>query len=126
MAAEGAIAACCRFFCYRVNAVDLLTLENSLSDSVQASPVVSVEAAALHSNEFKLEQNYLNPLTPGTEIRYQTTAVNHVTMKVFNVLREVVATLADGLDASGLPGGVYFYQLRTPEFFETNKLLLIR
>jgi len=90
---------------------------------------------ALHK-EFGLSQNYPNPFNPSTIINYQLPANNYVTLKVFNVLGQEVATLVDEKreagryevqwDASALPSGMYFYRLQASSLVETKKLLLLR
>jgi len=57
-------------------------------------------------------------------------------LKVFNILGEVVATLVNEelnvgtyttqWDASGVTSGLYFYQMRTGNFVDTKKLLLLK
>ncbi len=93
---------------------------------------------------FPLYQNYPNPFNPTTEIRYQTSEVSHVTLKVFDLLGREVATLVDAVqgagfkqvefDAKGLASGVYFYRLlarplsggQADGFTQTKKLILLR
>ncbi len=86
--------------------------------------------------EFLLEQNYPNPFNPSTVISYQLMAKSYVTLIVFNMLGQEVATLVNGYqdagyrsvkwDASKLPTGVYFYRLTAGASMQTRKLLLIR
>lgn len=86
--------------------------------------------------EYKLNQNYPNPFNPSTKITYQLPKEAKVTLKVFDTLGKVVATLVDevqytgkyeiNFDAEVLASGVYFYQLTTPDFSESKKMLLIR
>ncbi|MEE9225219.1 MAG: S8/S53 family peptidase [Bacteroidota bacterium] len=86
---------------------------------------------------FKLYQNYPNPFNQGTIIRYDLTEPGEVTLKVHDVLGQLVATLIDGqLQAAGeyqirfsnlsLASGVYFYALRTGEFTDVKKMILIK
>ena len=85
---------------------------------------------------FALYQNYPNPFNPTTEIRYQTSEVSHVTLKVFDILGREVATLVNEkreavryeveLNASALSSGVYFYRLMADKYQETKRLLLLK
>ncbi|MBX2991813.1 MAG: CotH kinase family protein [Bacteroidetes bacterium] len=86
--------------------------------------------------EFTLYQPYPNPFNPTTEIRYQTSEVSHVTLRVFDILGRGVATLLNGrLDAgrhriiwnaSGFASGVYFIRMQSGRFVKTAKVLLMR
>lgn len=87
-------------------------------------------------SEFKLEQNYPNPFNPTTEIRYQISKVSHIILKIFDVNgREIIQLLDEkkspGVytliwDATGLPSGVYVYQLNAGRFVSTRKMILIK
>jgi len=99
---------------------------------VRTTSVVS----GFYPQRFSLYQNYPNPFNPTTRIDYSIPKTSHVSLKVFDLLGRVVATLVDevqGLgfksvefDANGLTSGVYFYRLTAGSFFETKKLTLIR
>lgn len=86
--------------------------------------------------KFQLHQNYPNPFNPSTTINYQLPTINHVTLKVFDVLGQEVATLVNEelqpgsyettFDGSGLASGVYLYRLQAGGLVQTKKLLLLR
>jgi len=85
---------------------------------------------------YTLEQNYPNPFNPSTEINFTLANSGNVTLKVYNNLGSVVATLVDGFIGSGkhsvkfnakdLTSGVYFYRIETDNFTSTRKMLLIK
>jgi hypothetical protein len=91
----------------------------------------------VHSPEtFSLTQNFPNPFNPSTRINYQLPTINHVTLKVFDILGREVATLVNEVNrpgvysvqwnASGVASGVYFYRIEAGSFVETRKLVLLR
>ena len=85
---------------------------------------------------FQLSQNYPNPFNPVTKIEYQVPSFSHVTLKLYDILGNEIATLVDEEKSFGvykitfiagnLPSGVYFYQLKTENFVETKKMILIK
>ena len=97
-------------------------------------------------SKFSLSQNYPNPFNPSTKIKYSIPASEFVTLKVYDVLGNEVATLADeyqpdgsyevefsakGGSASGgnaynLSSGIYIYRLQAGSFIETKKLILMK
>ncbi len=93
--------------------------------------------------EYKLEQNYPNPFNPNTNIKYQVGNDGLVSLEVFNSLGEVVATIvnefkqagryqmsfnASNLPAGrqGLPSGVYIYILKSGNFLQSKKMILLK
>jgi hypothetical protein len=85
---------------------------------------------------YALNQNYPNPFNPETRITYSIPENAKVTLKVFNLLGQEVATLVNQdqtrgnyvalFEANKLATGVYFYRLEAGKFAETKKMLLMK
>jgi predicted GH43/DUF377 family glycosyl hydrolase len=100
-------------------------------------PITSIEPLfGNHSLTFELGQNYPNPFNPITNIEFRIPNSEFITLKVYNLLGEEVATLLSASllpgsyryewDASGLASGVYLYRLEADSFVQTRKLILLR
>lgn len=87
--------------------------------------------------KFSLDQNYPNPFNPTTNISFTLANSSNVTLEVFNMLGQKVATLLKGdkmtagqhtqaFDASSLASGMYLYRLSTPSFVQSRKMMLIK
>lgn len=86
--------------------------------------------------DYKLSQNYPNPFNPSTKINFSIPKAGNVTLKVYDVLGNEVATLVNGyknaqsyqveFDASALSSGVYFYTLKVDNFTQTQKMILMK
>jgi hypothetical protein len=85
---------------------------------------------------FQLQQNYPNPFNPSTDISYSIAKAGNVSLKVYNMLGQHVATLVDGyqaantynvnFNASGLSSGIYFYKLSTGNNEIMKKMVLMK
>ncbi|MFA6978751.1 MAG: T9SS type A sorting domain-containing protein [Ignavibacteriaceae bacterium] len=87
---------------------------------------------------FLLQQNYPNPFNPSTTISYQIPSNNFVTLKVYDVLGNEVATLVNEWKEAGsyslqfstsgklLASGMYFYTLTAGKFTDTKKFILLK
>lgn len=85
---------------------------------------------------YKLEQNYPNPFNPSTIIRYEIPEQTFASLKIYDILGNEVATLANEEKRAGsyevvfnstkLSSGVYIYKLQTTKFIQTNKMILIK
>lgn len=83
-----------------------------------------------------LMQNYPNPFNPVTTITFSIDNPAGVTLEIYNISGEKVATAADGFynsgeheiafDGSGLSSGIYFYTLRSGNFSQTRKMILMQ
>ena len=85
---------------------------------------------------FELEWNYPNPFNPSTKIKYSVPQSSNVLLKIYDVLGKEVATLIDEekpagnyeveFNASNLSSGTYFYRLRSGNFVEMKKMVLMK
>ena len=108
------------------------TSEFSASVPVIISGIENVEIPT----EYQLLQNFPNPFNPSTIISYQLPARGNVTLKVYDVLGNEVATLVDEyreegkyeveFDGRNLASGLFFYKLQAGSFVETKKMVLIK
>ena len=92
--------------------------------------------------DYKLEQNHPNPFNPITEIRYALPADTNVTLKIYNILGQEIATLIDNeliqagwhttvwdsrdVFGSNVASGIYFCRLTAGNQVMTQKIMLTR
>ena len=103
--------------------------------------LVSVKSEDQFLKGYKLLQNYPNPFNPTTKIKYiipnvGTTLMKFVTIKVYDVLGNEIATLVNGeipagiynvdFNAKNLSSGIYFYKLYTNLIITTKKMTLVK
>lgn len=97
---------------------------------------VDDEIDPIITTELVLEQNYPNPFNPSTTIQFSLPAAGLAIIKIYNALGEEVAELLNKelslgtyeveWNASDLPSGIYFYQLKTEGFVQTRKMILLK
>ena len=114
-------------YTYRLKQIDF-------DGSFEYSAEVEVEIVA--PLEFSLEQNYPNPFNPNTVISYQLPVSGEVTLNVYDILGNNIATLVNEFkpaggyevefDASDLASGIYLYRIKAGEYIETKKMILLR
>jgi len=88
-----------------------------------------------------LGQNYPTPFNTVTTISFEVPAPGYVALYIFNYNGQLVRTLADNQFEAGyhkltwdsrndlgmqVPSGVYFYRMKTGDFSNTKKLLLLK
>jgi len=106
---------------------------------------VSAQNQTDQLNTIRFHQNFPNPFNPSTSIQYALSSEQFVSLKVYDVLGNEIATLvneeklagsyeiefsaiggsASGGDATTLPSGIYFYNLQAGDFVETKKMIII-
>jgi hypothetical protein len=97
---------------------------------------VDVEDQSVLPTRYELSQNYPNPFNPTTVISYSVMNKGNVSLKVFNILGQEVASLVNkehapgvyqvNFDASTLSTGMYIYQIQAGSFVTSKKMLLIK
>ncbi len=105
-------------------------------DSVGGTVWVNENQIQIIQGKFFLSPNYPNPFNPSTTIEFLIPTAEFVTLKVYDVLGNEVATLVNeekptgsyeiNFDASELSSGIYFYKLQTGLFVETRKMILLK
>jgi len=105
--------------------------------TVSSEPLVDVENEDnITPAEFRMEQNYPNPFNPSTIIKYSIPTSEFVTLKVYDVLGNEVATLVNeekpagnyqvDYKSSNLSSGTYFYKITMGKFSETKKMIVLK
>lgn len=104
------------------------------------SPLVGIKDNIENPFTFTLNQNYPNPFNPSTKISWSSPVSDYVSLKVFDVLGNEIATLVNEYKLAGnyeiefethnaernLANGVYFYRLRIGDFTKTLKMILMK
>ena len=101
-----------------------------------SSLIVGVTDNNIVPNKYSLSQNYPNPFNPSTKINFSIQKPGIVTLKVYNILGQQVATLVNkemkvgtytyNFDASRLSSGVYFFSIKAGDFAQTKKMILLK
>ncbi|MBT8391208.1 MAG: T9SS type A sorting domain-containing protein, partial [Ignavibacteria bacterium] len=114
-------------YSYRLKQIDY-------NGSINFSKIIEVEVNPLF--EFVLEQNYPNPFNPITKINFQLAEISFVKIVIFDALGREIVTLVNQekpagkyeveWDASEEPSGIYYYMLKTDEFTQTKKMILMK
>lgn len=100
------------------------------------APSTSVEVVNTTPEAYSLAQNYPNPFNPSTTIEFSLPKQSNVTLKVYNMLGQEVATLVSEtlgagrytskFDGSKVASGAYVYRLTADNFIMTSKMMLIK
>ena len=92
--------------------------------------------AYLAPSEFALSSSYPNPFNPSTSMDLSLNESGYVSVKVYNVMGQVVSTLVDGnmdagyhtltWNADNMPSGMYLVRVQSGSNVETQKLMLLK
>ena len=85
---------------------------------------------------YALKQNYPNPFNPRTLINYELPVTNLVEINIYNLLGQKVAVLVSEeqrtgyyhveWDATGFSSGIYFYTIKSGDFYAVRKMILMQ
>ena len=128
----------------------IMTMPGVASGDINANPLVSIfhgfgqfaggllsinKGSALPT-EFALHPNFPNPFNPVTSLILDMSDAGYISVQVYNIKGQVVATLANGYinadtytlkwDASNIPSGMYFVKAETVGKVTTQKLMLMK
>ena len=106
-------------------------------DPIELDPISNVlNEQDLAPTEFKLFQNFPNPFNPSTKIAFQIADFGFVSLHIYDVLGNKVATLVNEekqpgnyeilFNASQFTNGVYFYSLTADNFISVKKMILLK
>jgi hypothetical protein len=100
------------------------------------NPTSVDKATELSPTSFTLNQNYPNPFNPSTQITYQVGKTGFVSVKIYNILGQEVATLVNEVKQAGtypvtwvasqMTSGVYFCRMQSGSYSATTKMILTK
>lgn len=112
--------------------VKFYNINNELIDSAS----IENRTGQYSVNEYLLNQNFPNPFNPTTKITWQSPVDSWQTLKIYDVLGNEIVTLVDefksagkyemNFNANNLASGIYFYTLRSGDFIQTKKMILLK
>ena len=123
------------------------TLSVKVTPEHLANAVLSVRLDGIgQPNQNLLLQNYPNPFNPETWIPYQLSEDSSVSVSIYDTTGQLVRTLSLGFQSAGfynsreraaywdgrnavgerVASGTYFYQLTTPIFQQTRRLVIVK
>ncbi len=101
------------------------------------TPDTTDEGDTARSSKSSLGQNYPNPFNPSTTIKYTISRDCHVTLKLYNICGQLVATIIDEYQLAGphtahfdggdrLSRGIYHYQLKAGDFVDSKRMVIFK
>lgn len=117
-----------------ISSVDLFFDNITLSQGESPTDIKSNKPVL--SKSYQLYQNYPNPFNPTTKISFSIPKRSNVELKIYDILGRKISTLMNEektagsyevkFNASKLSSGIYFYQLKSGNFIETMKMLMMK
>jgi hypothetical protein len=98
--------------------------------------ITSIKDKSLTQNSYHIYQNYPNPFNPNTNIEFSIPNEEFVEINIYNSLGQKVKNLINGVipsgshslkfEGEGYSSGIYFYQLKTNNYTNSKKMLLLK
>jgi len=107
---------------------------------LEHTPPLGIETP-ISPEQYSLLQNYPNPFNPNTRIEYSISLESFVDLSVFDVSGNFVKTLVNTIQSNGkhslqwdgtnemgnkVPSGIYFIKIKTGDFSESRKMILLK
>ena len=87
-------------------------------------------------DHYELSQNYPNPFNPSTTINFAISKASHVELFIYNLLGEKVTEIVNeylnpgnytrNINLQNLSSGIYIYKLRSEDFMQIKKMILLK
>jgi hypothetical protein len=123
-----------------------ISVQKLILVDINKQKVQKIEINIIYGNpvlplDYILFQNYPNPFNPGTKVQFQVPKTSDVTIKIYDMLGQVVRTLFagevlrgtysanwDGLSDTGIQmsSGSYIYRMTAGEFVQSKKMILLK
>ena len=117
-----------------------LSVLNGVAYSITATwdttSISTTSDFALVPDDYQLHQNYPNPFNPTTTIQYEFPRRSNVQITIYDMLGRKITTLVSEIqdagyksvlwNASNVPSGMYFYQIKAGDFVQTKKMILLK
>jgi PKD repeat protein len=120
---------------YAVKAVDYAGNHSDYSNFVNFN-ITNINQDVIYDLDFRLHQNYPNPFNPKTTFQFSLKQSRFVTMKIYDILGEEVATLVSERltagqykyewDAGSFASGVYLYRIQAGDYVDVKKMVLMK
>jgi hypothetical protein len=114
----------------------VLWLSGAIIDGIQYGQILLDVGDENLTPGFRLDQNYPNPFNPSTIIKYSVASALFVTLKVYDVLGNEIASLVNEekipgiytaeFNGAGLSSGIYFYRLSAGDRSNIKKMLMVK
>lgn len=126
----------CSWRAWGYNGIDSTASANTFLVTLVRTSVGINVISTIVPDAFKLENNYPNPFNPNTNIKFDIAKPTFTELMIYDSRGREVSKLVNeklnpgsysySFDAGNLPSGVYFYSLKTSEFTQTKRMMLIK